>query len=315
MRRGVSCYTLSSILEAKGDHVGTEELRRNLQETFEQNGYGIGGDINLAITLTRRGKHRQAEELLNRAFEKLERRHGKEKDFMLVRLKTCQAEVFLEQGRSEMAEKTYREALECDQRLLGSETETSWQLLTGIALSLYRQGKSQEAEKMFKEVAAICKRRFGEGDLVTKRTLQWLADAQFKNGKYDDSEETYRDVLLHARQRFGQDHLETLKVYSGLVAVLNARGKFQEAEATLESISKPIQNMALEPIDFKQRGVVSAKMCLIHSGVSNSCFPFDLCPRRWAEVTHFPIRLTVVGSGPVRRYLKEWEMQKAGTFQ
>lgn len=240
-------HTLSSILEAKGDHTGAEELRRDLQETFEQGGHEmIAPDLNLAITLQHRGKLHQAEELLNRASEKLERRYGKDKDFILVRLKTIQAEVFQEQGRYEMAEKTYREALECDRRLLGSETETTCQLLTGIALSLFHQDKSQEAEKMFKEVAAICKRRLGEGHLVTKRTLQWLADTQFKNGKYDDSEETYRDVLLHARQHFGQDHLETLKVYSGLVAVLNARGKFQEAEAILESISKPIQNMALD---------------------------------------------------------------------
>jgi tetratricopeptide (TPR) repeat protein len=166
------------MLDAKGDHVDAEKVMRDLQETFKQDYHEmIATDLTLANCLQHRGMLRQAEELLNSASEKLERKYGKNKGFMVARLKTIQGEVFQKQGRYELAEKTYREALECDQGLLGSETETSLQLRTSFALCLLHQNKLQEAETMFKDVAAVCKRRLGEGHLATKRTLRWLADA------------------------------------------------------------------------------------------------------------------------------------------
>jgi hypothetical protein len=166
------------VLDAKGDHVDAEKVMRDLQETFKQDYHEIiATDLDLAIMLQHSGKLREAEELLNIASEKLERKYCKNKDFMVARLKTIQGEVFQKQGRYELAEKTYREALECDQGLLGSETETSLQLRTSFALCLLHQNKLQEAETMFKEFAVVCKRRLGEGHLATKRTLRWLADA------------------------------------------------------------------------------------------------------------------------------------------
>ena len=239
-------HVLSSILEAKADYVGAEELRRELQNESEEGVQGsIDNDINLAITLKRRGNFGEAREILDGASEKLKRRFGNDGDFNLVRLKTIQAELFQEEGRYEMAEKAYRSALRSEQDLLGSETETQWQLLSGLALSLYYQDRSEEAETMYEEVVCKCKCRFGEGHLITNKTLQWLADAQFKNGKHAQAEETYQSLLLQTRQHFGGNHMETVKVSAGLATIQAARGKFREAEAVLETLLTPLQDMAV----------------------------------------------------------------------
>ncbi|KAI9775066.1 MAG: hypothetical protein M1839_001458 [Geoglossum umbratile] len=237
-------HSLSLILEAKKDHVGSEELRKDLQKTAEEEGSGdITPDINLAITLQHRGKLKQAGDLLDHAYGKLKIRDWGEDGGMLVWLKTVQAEVFQEQGRYEVAEKTYREALECDQKILGHNSETMWKLLLGIALSLFHQDKLVEAEKMFQEAADMCKVRFGEHHIATKRAFQWLADTQSRNGKQVEAEATYRYVVKHSRTLFGEHHLETLKVTCGLAAVLYAGGKFREAQSVLRSILQPIQDM------------------------------------------------------------------------
>ena len=235
-------HILSSIMEAKGDYACVEELHRELRNESEEGAQGsTNDDINLAITLKRRGNFGEAAKILNEVSEKLKISLGNDVDFnLVVRLITIQAELFQEEGRYEMAEKAYRSALRCEQVLLGSETETQWKLLSGLALSLYHQDRSGEAETLFEEVVRKCKCRFGEGHFATNKTLQWLADAQFQNGK-----QALQSLLLQTRQHFGGNHMETLKVSGGLATIQAARGKFREAETALEAILTPLQDMAI----------------------------------------------------------------------
>ena len=144
-----------------------------------------------------------------------------------------------------MAEMDYRSALRCEQNLLGSETETSWQLRSGLAVSLFHQDRSEDAETMFEEVVRECKRRFGEAHVITNRALQWLADAQFQNGKHAQAEQTHQSTLLQTREHFGGNHMETLRVSASLATIQANRGRFREAEAVLETILTPLQDMAV----------------------------------------------------------------------
>ena len=89
----VQKHILSTILEAKADHAGAEELRRELRNGVQGSIYH---DTNLAITLKNRGNFSEAGKILEEESKKLKRRFGNDGDFTLVRLKTVQAELFQE---------------------------------------------------------------------------------------------------------------------------------------------------------------------------------------------------------------------------
>jgi tetratricopeptide (TPR) repeat protein len=249
-------HILASILDAKGDRVGAEEVARDLCEIQRQDGHDIiAPDLNLAIMLQHAGKFREAEELLESASDKLERKYGNNKDFMLVRLKSIQAEVFQEQGKYELAEKyaeseaTYRDIVRHARQQFGPDHMETLKATSGLMTVLTARGKLQESRAMLESISEPIQNLVLDDtpeamEVLSKVSLHYLA-----LGRGVDAEPLIQRTTEEYRRRLRLDNPGSLAAVGHQAHALYEAGKLDEAEE--------LYNMVIEQM-LKRRDTLSA---------------------------------------------------------
>ena len=118
-----------------------------------------------------------------------------------------------------------RQALEAQQRVLGTEHPDTLASFDSLANTLARRVKNGEAERLHHQVLEARQRVLGADHPHTLSSLNNLANVLNGQGKYAEAEALHRHVL-HAKQRvLGADHPDTLGSLYNLANALEHQGK------------------------------------------------------------------------------------------
>jgi tetratricopeptide (TPR) repeat protein len=137
-----------------------------------------------------------------------------------------------DQGRFAEAEKTQREMLEIERRVLGPEHPETLASTGNLANYLANQAKFGEAEKIYRETYAS-QQRILPDHLETLRTLGNLANLLADRGEYAEAEKLKRTVMEKYRHTYGSNFPETTAAEYDLACLLARQGRSTEAIAYL----------------------------------------------------------------------------------
>ena len=177
--------------------------------------------------LWRGGNPIAAERLASAATPAISRLNPHHPASLAVRSQFAQAVAL---SRDAEAEQLFRQLIDDQQRVLGSEhpdTLTSRRLLARLAGNA---GRSQQAEDMYRQLLADDKRILGEEHHETLFTRHGLAWAVMLHGRPEEAEPMFRSLLNDQRRILGDDHQECLAIRHGLARSLEEQHKYQDAE-------------------------------------------------------------------------------------
>lgn len=182
----------------------------------------------LAVALTRRGNHTEAEELIRQALEGIEREFGAHDDRILNSLHIL-AETLLHQRKYQESEEVLQRALGGrgkEQRYQGRETLF---IMSSLGKALKAQGKYNEAEEIQREVLEARKITFGTQHFATLRSMANLAAIWGQQGRYDEAEILCRQALIKMEEGVGTKHPATLDAMDVLGDLARDQARYEEA--------------------------------------------------------------------------------------
>ncbi len=245
----------------------------------------------LAITLRRMGKLREAEELYRKGLEVDLKNHLLEKSasdehnlgvLLRVERRLPEAEAMLrralaarlqisgaehpstaqtinqlayvlhDEGKLSEAEQYARASLATLVRLLGDEHPDVATGLNHLATLLRDQGKLNEAEAMFRRSLAVAERTLGANQTDTARIESNLGEFLARRGKLEESEQLLRESLRARRQILPADHPDISAGEARLGGVLAQEGRFQQAQPLLLSAWQNFSKAPGSPLSMKR---------------------------------------------------------------
>lgn len=140
------------------------------------------------------------------------------------------AELFMDQGKYNDAEKLYRESVAGRRQTLGDASHKTLVAVDGLARVLVRLGQHSEAEPLMREVLKGVRRIDGDAHPNTIGSMANLAVALEAQGKNGDAAELMSEALDAMRQVHGNGHPKTLEFS---LNILFKHGKYADAEKIL----------------------------------------------------------------------------------
>ena len=183
--------------------------------------------------LTERARYREAESLLERAYQMSEQEQGAE-HLDTARDAATLAYLYNAQGKYEQAEPLFVRALAIREQQLGPEHPVTAESLNNLA-ELYReQGKYEQAEPLYERALAIIEQQLGPEHPDTARSLNNLAGLYDEQGKYEQAEPLYVRALAIREQQLGPEHPDTATSLNNLAGLYREQGKYEQAEPLYE---------------------------------------------------------------------------------
>lgn len=184
---------------------------------------------NLALTLDRLKKHREAEPLHREALTIYRKSLGEKHADTAMSFANL-ADNLAKQGRDQDAEELYRRALTIRRKVLGAEHAETAVNCSRLASSLSHLGRHEEAGKLLGEALTIHRKIQGEWHRETAVSYHNLGVNLERRRKTREAEEHFRKALEIERKIFGEEHLETAASYRTLAINLQTQARYQEAE-------------------------------------------------------------------------------------
>ncbi len=133
------------------------------------------------------------------------------------------------QHHRKQARALYSQALEIDEKALGSDHPTVANDLSNVAIQLCSQRKPNDAIEMFRRAAQIEEKAFGPSSLEVARTLRHLGIAYERTNQLAQAEEAYKEAIdiYRANQKDTSELITWVSAYAG---ILWREQKFAEAE-------------------------------------------------------------------------------------
>mmetsp|Transcript_61080 Transcript_61080/g.189212 ORF Transcript_61080/g.189212 Transcript_61080/m.189212 type:complete len:701 (-) Transcript_61080:223-2325(-) len=229
----------------------------------------------LARLFRQSGKLTEAEKLLRRSFEAIERTEGPDHKHTIIAVsalaevlaklgKLAEAEtlqrriarsrhcpgrtvaltyynlsgLLAEQGKREQAEQYLRKALEIREREVGKGHAEVFVIMAGLNVLLSQQGKLAEAERLMRSLLDAQTQKLGNDHPDTISTVDNLAVVLYKQGRLDEAGPLIRRVISARERKLGKDHPDTLNSLNTLAGLLHAQGALQEAEQLLRRVKE-----------------------------------------------------------------------------
>jgi tetratricopeptide (TPR) repeat protein len=140
------------------------------------------------------------------------------------------ADLLLDQGQYQEAEKLLRKLLDLRMRMLGPEDSGTVRTRANLAAASLKLGNAAEAERQYREVIKITEKVAGPEALATLIARGGLANALDDQERYAEAEAEYRQVLALREKRLGPEDRDTLLSRHNLATSLSRQDKHAEAE-------------------------------------------------------------------------------------
>lgn len=146
------------------------------------------------------------------------------------------ADLLIDQGQYQDAEKLLRRLLDLRMRMLGPEDGGTVRTRANLAAALLKLGNAVEAERQYREVIKISEKVVGPEALGTLIARGGLANALNDQERYAEAEAEYRQVLALREKVLGAEHPDTLLSGHNLATSLSRQDKHAEAEAEFRRV-------------------------------------------------------------------------------
>lgn len=226
--------TLSNTYRSIGD---LERSLEHARAAFESSRSGFGEDSELAIeaqrtlaiALSEKGEHAEAERLNRDAIERIARLRGEESaEYALVQSEL--ARVMLETGRIREAVDLWRTWLPRIESRLGPEHRETLTTMNNMAIALKDLGEYRESDDLLRRLIEIRERVHGRDHPQTLYAINSLAANIQRQGRNEEAEPLFRETLDRRRRILGDNHVSTIASAGNLGVTLISMGKLAEAE-------------------------------------------------------------------------------------
>ncbi|TVY92207.1 Kinesin light chain [Lachnellula willkommii] len=211
-------------LHAKGEQQKPEQASYLLDNRF------IDTDGIIAAFLKSTGQYDKAIAIQCRLVMRAERVLGHENSATLTYMSNL-ANIFIDRGELEHAEKICREVLERRQRTLGPDHPKTLSSIHDLAHMSLESGNYEAAENMMRRVSVRREELFGLKHRDTLRSLRVLAEILMSQDKYEEAEPIARQVLEGYEKLLGPQPIETLRSAKVVAAILLRQGRMHDAES------------------------------------------------------------------------------------
>jgi tetratricopeptide (TPR) repeat protein len=221
-----------------------EDARDHLQTALDIRREILGRDhpdtlrsmLQLGYSLwdARRGEYEEAETLVRRAYEGMRRREGPEDPKMLSAAHIL-ANVLSRQRRFGESEVLYRNTVDAQSRVLGSEHRDTLMTRWDWADSHLNQGKEIAGEDKARTLYDTCRRTLGPDDSVTIMSQILVGVFAGSRGDDDEAESLLRTGLEKSRRVLGEDHPFTYYTTRLLAMSLSGPDDAKEREGLVRS--------------------------------------------------------------------------------
>lgn len=183
----------------------------------------------LAIALSEKGEHAEAEQLNRDAIDRIARLKGADStEYALVQSEL--ARVLLETGRIREAVDLWRNWLPRIEQKLGPEHRETLTTMNNMAIALKDLGEYKESDELLRRLIEIRERVHGRDHPQTLYALNSLAANIQRQGRNEEAEPLFRETLDRRRRILGDNHVSTIASAGNLGVTLISMGKLTEAE-------------------------------------------------------------------------------------
>jgi tetratricopeptide (TPR) repeat protein len=188
-----------------------------------------------AEALLARGRHREAQPLLEKALEVRRKVLGEEYPRTASSYNNLAFNLH-GQGKYAPAEKGFRKALDVFRKVLGEEHPETGASYGNLSVSLNAQGKYAAAEDSARKALAIRRKVLGEEHPLTAQSLSNLGFTLHAQARYVAAEDALRKALEIHRKVLGEEDLQTATSYNNLAGVLHDQGNYAAAEQAMRKV-------------------------------------------------------------------------------
>ncbi|WP_326664329.1 tetratricopeptide repeat protein [Streptomyces canus] len=189
---------------------------------------------NAVAALTWTGSYPAALELAKageRHTQRLDQDH-----FAAIDLQYWQAAAHRFLGNAAEAEPLFREVLQVQERVLGSDHPDTLTTRHDIARAVAERGDTAEAERLYREVLQVRERVLGSDHPNTLTTRHEIARMVARRGDTAESERLHRELLQVRERVLGSDHPNTLTTRHDIARVVAERGDTAESERLFREV-------------------------------------------------------------------------------
>ncbi len=138
--------------------------------------------------------------------------------------------VYFEQGRYELANETWQQALNILEKQLSPEDPDLEKIVSKHIIALERTGKFGELEQLYPRRINAIEIKLGPAHPEVAKYLDKLANLYLKQNKYEEAERIFQRLLSMKRRAHGNAHPEVANQLSNLASVRNVLKQPGQAE-------------------------------------------------------------------------------------
>lgn len=229
---------LASVLEAKGDLSGAEDLRLDCLEVSKLNsGKDHPSSLSCMHALAKlyqtQGRAEEAESLLTECLKLRRVKVGPDHADTLETMRAL-ASVYTSRKKFDKAGPLLKEHLQLCRIKFGEEHTETMAAVSNLGGLFATQGRFDKAEPLLVAYLELCMRHFGEESSETVEAMSNAAFAYASQGKHDLAEPLYAGCVAIYTKTLGRKHPNTLLAMSNLAGVYLYLGKYSEAETLLK---------------------------------------------------------------------------------
>jgi tetratricopeptide (TPR) repeat protein len=189
----------------------------------------LAANNNLAVLYERVNRHIEAEQILERTLDVLEKRA--DCFAALATVLNNLASVYGAQGLLEQAKPLYERSLEIREQNLPPDHPDIASGLNELAILYYSEGDYEKVETLFQRSLAMLEKSLGKDHFSVAGCLNNLARLYEKQGKFEQAEPLYYRSLAIKEQSMGENHPRVANSLNNLASLHQAQGKYEQAEA------------------------------------------------------------------------------------
>jgi tetratricopeptide (TPR) repeat protein len=140
------------------------------------------------------------------------------------------ANLYYSQGRYELAEPLYAEALALSKDLLGARHPHVAASMNNLAILYSSQGRYELAEPLYAEALALNKGLLGDRHPNVAASMNNLANLYYSQGRYELAEPLYAETLALRKDLLGDRHPHVATSMNNLANLYYSQGRYELAE-------------------------------------------------------------------------------------
>ena len=139
-------------------------------------------------------------------------------------------------GQWDDAVRVMSQALETQQRILGTEHPETLASMANLANVYSSQGRYEQARTLHEQALAAKRRMLGAEHPDTLNSMNNLAIVYFRQGRYEQARTLHEQALAAKRRMLGPDHPDTLASMTNLANVYLRQGRYEQAQTLYEQV-------------------------------------------------------------------------------